>query len=237
MAKTDSDNRIGDLGGVRISMARLVHYGVVFIGSLLALLTLGFQMREFTIIAGALGVGIGFGLQSIINNFVSGLILLFERPVKVGDYIELGGQQAKIKKIGLRATIMQTPERSEIVVPNSDLISNQVINWTLSDQYAGIKIPVRVGCDANIPIVMQALLDCALEHPQVVDYPAPQALFREFGDSYLSLELRGWISDVDDWEPIKSELYQKIQCKFKVIGIQVPFPQHDLHLHMIGNPA
>lgn len=219
--------------GVRISMARLVHYGFVFIGVLLALMTLGVQFRELSIIAGALGVGIGFGLQGIINNFVSGLILLFERPIKVGDYIELGEQRAEIKKIGLRATVMQTPQRSEIVVPNSDLISNQVTNWTLSDQYVGIRIPVKVAHDSNVPIVTQALLDCAHEHAQVVEYPAPQALFREFGDYSLSFELRGWICEVDDWDLIKSELNHKIQRKFKTLKIQIPFPKQDLNLHLM----
>jgi len=220
--------------GVRISMARLVHYGFVFLGFVLALLTLGVQLRELTIIAGALGVGIGFGLQGIINNFVSGLILLFERPIKVGDYIELDGQQAEIKKIGLRATVVQTPERSEIVVPNSDLISNQVTNWTLSDQYAGIRISVGVACDADVPRVIQALLECAQEHTQVAEHPAPQALFRKFGESTLEFELRGWISEVDDWDRIRSELNQSINSKFRSLGIQIPFPQQDLHLHMAG---
>lgn len=220
--------------GVRISMARLIHYGFVFLGFLMALLTLGIQLREITIIAGALGVGIGFGLQGIINDFVSGLILLFERPVKVGDYIELDGQQAEIKKIGLRATVVQTPERSEIVVPNSDLISNQVTNWTLTDQYVGIKIPVDVAYDTDIPRVMQALLECAQEHVRVADNPAPQALFMGFGKSSIDVELRGWISEVDDMDQIKSDLYQEINRKFHSSGIRIPFPQHDLHIQMVG---
>ncbi len=223
--------------GVRISMARLVHYGFVFLGFFLAMLTLGVQLREFTIIAGALGVGIGFGLQGIVNNFVSGLILLFERPIKVGDHIELGEQRAEVKRIGLRATLVQTSDRSEIVVPNSDLISSQVTNWTLSDQYAGIRIPVGVAYGSDVPRVMQTLLDCAQEHVQVAENPAPQVLFMGFGESSLGFELRGWISEVDNMLQIKSELHQEIDRKFRSLEIQIPFPQQDLHLHMVGKSA
>jgi small-conductance mechanosensitive channel len=220
--------------GVRISIARLVHYGFIFIGFLLALLTLGVKLRDFTIIAGALGVGIGFGLQGIINNFVSGLILLFERPIKVGDHIEIGAQRAEIKNIGLRATVVQTPDRSEIVVPNSDLISKQVTNWTLSDQYAGIRIPVGVAYGSDVPHVMQTLLECAQEHAQVVAHPAPKVLFIGFGESSLDFELRGWIAEVNNMLQIKSELYQEIDRKFRSLDIRIPFPQHDLHVNVMG---
>ena len=223
--------------GARLSMARLVHYGFVFLGFLLAMLTLGVQLRDFTIIAGALGVGIGFGLQGIINNFVSGLILLFERPVKVGDYIELGGQRSEIKKIGLRATLVQTLDRSEIVVPNSDLISNQVTNWTLSDRYAGITIPVGVAYGSDVPRVMQTLLECAQGHARVVAHPAPKVLLMGFGESSLNFELRGWIAEVDDMLQIKSELHQEINRKFRSLEIQIPFPQQDLHVHVVENSA
>lgn len=219
--------------GVRISISRLVHYGFIFIGFLLALLTLGVELRDLTIIAGALGVGVGFGLQGIINNFVSGLILLFERPIKVGDYIELGGQRAEIKNIGLRATVVQTPDRSEIVVPNSDLVSKQVTNWTLSDQYAGIRISVGVAYGTDVSRVMQILLECTQEHNQVVAHPAPKVFFMGFGESSLDFELWGWIAEVDNMVQIKSELYQKINLKFKSLGISIPFPQHDVHVNVL----
>ena len=120
--------------GIGMSIARLVHYAIVLLGILLALATLGFELTNLTIIASALSVGIGFGLQTIVNNFVCGLILLFERPVKVGDIIQIGGEWATIRDIGLRATTIQTFDRSDIVVPNSDLITNQVTNWTLADR-------------------------------------------------------------------------------------------------------
>ncbi len=223
--------------GVRISMARLVHYGFVLLGFLLALLTLGVELRDLTIIAGALGVGIGFGLQGIVNNFVAGLILLFERPIKVGDCIELGEQRAEVKMIGLRATVVQTPDRSDIVVPNSDLISSQVTNWTLSDEYAGIRIPVRVAYGSDVSRVLQALLECAQEHPQVVEHPAAKAFFMGFGESSLRFELLGWISEIDHTLRIKSELNQEIVRKFASLQIQIPIPQQDLHLHMAEKTA
>lgn len=219
--------------GVRISMTKLVHYGFVFLGFLLALITMGFQLRDFTLIAGALGVGIGFGLQGIVHNFVSGLILLFERPIKVGDNIELDGQRVEIKKIGLRATLVMTPDRSEIVVPNSDLTSNKVTNWTLSDRCARIKIPLRVAYGSDVPCVMQTLLHCAQEHSQVTKHPAPQVLFMEFGENSLDFELRVWISEIDEMFQTRSELYQKIERKFRSLAIDIPFPQLDLHMHVV----
>ncbi len=217
--------------GVRISIARLIHYGFVSIGFMLALLALGVQFRDFTIIAGALGVGIGFGLQNIMNNFVSGLILLFERPIKVGDFIELEAQQVEIKKIGLRATVVQAFDRSEMVVPNSDLITNRVTNWTLSDELSGIKISVGVSLDSDVPRVMRTLLECAQAHTKLVSHPAPKVYFMGFGESTLDFELQGWIAEVENMIEIRSELYQEINRKFRSLEIQIPFPQRELHLN------
>ena len=218
--------------GVRISMTKLVHYAFVFLGFLLALITMGVQLRDFTLIAGALGVGIGFGLQGIVHNFVSGLILLFERPIKVGDNIELDGQRVEIKKIGLRATLVQTFDRSEIVVPNSELTSNKVTNWTLSDRCARIKIPLRVAYGSDVPCVMQTLLDCAQKHSQVTKHPAPQVLFMEFGENSMNFELRVWIAEIDDMFQTRSELFQEIEQRFRSLAIDIPFPQLDLHMHV-----
>ncbi|MFT5700943.1 MAG: potassium efflux system protein [Desulforhopalus sp.] len=223
--------------GVRISMARLVHYGFVFLGLLLALVTMGVQLRDFTLIAGALGIGIGFGLQGIVHNFVSGLILLFERPIKVGDNIELDKKRVVIKKIGLRATLVQTLDRSEIVVPNSDLTSNKVTNWTLSDRCARIRIPVGVAYGSDVPMVMKTLLETGQEHVQVATHPAPQVLFMQFGESSLDFELRIWISEIDTLVQTRSELYQEIDRKFRSLAIKIPFPQQDLHMHVVDKPT
>ena len=223
--------------GVRISIARLIHYGFVFVGFLLVLAALGVGLREITIIAGALGVGIGFGLQGIVNNFVSGLILLFERPVKVGDFVQLGEQWAEIKKIGLRATVVETLDRSEIVVPNSDLVSNQVTNWTLSHRMARLVIPVGVEYGSDVPLVMKTLLESAMASSKVMRMPEAQVLFVNFGESSLDFELRVWISNIDDRFSVKSQLHQEIDSRFRQAGIVIAFPQRDLHLRSVDKSA
>ncbi|HVO85172.1 MAG TPA: mechanosensitive ion channel domain-containing protein, partial [Syntrophobacteria bacterium] len=223
--------------GVRISISRLVHYGFVFAGCFLALITLGFEFREFAIIAGALGVGIGFGLQGIVNNFVCGLILLFERPIKVGDYIQLGEQWGEIKRIGLRSTLVRTFDNSEIVVPNSDLVSNQVTNWTLSDRKSRITLPVGVAYGSDVTLVMRTLLESVTSNPLVLKIPDPQVVFSGFGESSLDFRLFVWITDVDSRLRAQTEILQEIDRRFRELGIEIPFPQRDLHLRTVADSA
>ena len=216
--------------GVRHSIARLVHYVVSVAGFLLALSVLGFEISKITILLSALGVGIGFGLQGIVNNFVCGLILLFERPVRVGDIIEVGGEWAEIKRIGARATTVQTFDQSDIIVPNADLIANQVTNWTLSNRRARLKIPVGVAYGSDVSQVMEILLDCVHDHPKLVKSPAPQVLFLSFGDSALDFELRVVVLDANTRASVQSELHQEIDRRFREAKIEIAFPQQDLHL-------
>jgi small-conductance mechanosensitive channel len=223
--------------GVQLSMGRLLHYAIVLVGFLLALGILGVNFTNVTIIGGALGVGIGFGLQTIVNNFVSGLILLFERPVRVGDYIEIGGLWAEIKKIGLRATVVETFDRADVVVPNSDLISNQVTNWTRSNRLMRIRIPVGVAYGSDVPLVMKILLDCAEDNPSVVSTPKTQVFFRGFGESSLDFEIRLHILDIDSRFIVESEILQEIDRQFREAGVEIPFPQRDLHLRSVDEKA
>ena len=216
--------------GVRVSIGRLVHYVLVFLGFVLALLTLGFKFTELTILLSALGVGIGFGLQSIVNNFISGLILLFERPVRVGDIIELGGNWSEIKRIGLRSTTVQTFDQADVIVPNADLVTNQVTNWTLSNRQARLIIPVGVAYGSDVPLVMETLTTCARANSKVAQTPPPQVLFLGFGESSLDFELRVWVVDVGDRLTVKSELHQEIDRSFREAGIVIAFPQRDVHL-------
>jgi len=216
--------------GVQISITRLLHYALVFLGFLLALVALGLELTNLTILGGAFGIGVGFGLQAIVNNFASGLILLFERPIKTGDTIELGEQWGVIKKLGLRATIVQTYDNAEIVVPNSDLVSNQVTNWTLADRRVRIKIHVGVAYGSDVPLVMQTLTECAEKHALILQDPAPQVLFMGFGDSSLDFELRVWVADFGDRIIVLSDLHQEIDRKFRQSNIEIPFPQRDLHV-------
>jgi small-conductance mechanosensitive channel len=223
--------------GVQLSMARLIHYSVLLIGFVLLLNILGLDLTKLTIIGGALGVGIGFGLQAIVNNFASGLILLFERPIKVGDTIQIGDDLGEIKKLGLRATVVSTFDNAEIVIPNSDLITAPVTNWTLTGRQARVKIPVGVAYGSDIQKVLEILMSCAEEHPLVLSQPQPRALFLAFGSSSLDLELRVWTPDFSDRRQLQSELNQEIESEFSLADIEIPFPQTDLHLRSIDSQA
>lgn len=219
--------------GVRVSIARLVHYALIFIGFMLALIALGFEFTKLTIVLSALGVGIGFGLQSVVNNFVSGLILLFERPVRVGDFIEFGGKWAEIRNIGLRATTVQTFDQADVIIPNADLVSNQVINWTLSNRLVRLAIPVGVAYGSDIALVMETLRASAKDNSKVADAPAPQVLYLNFGESALEFELRVWVLDADNRLVVSSELHQEIDRMFREAKIEIAFPQQDLHLRSL----
>jgi small-conductance mechanosensitive channel len=221
--------------GVRLAMGRLIHYVILTAGFIVALSTLGFHLTELTIMLSALGVGIGFGLQSVVNNFVCGLILLFERPVRVGDYIEFGGQWAEIKRIGLRATIVQTFDQADVIIPNGDLVSNQVTNWTLSSRQVRLIVPVGVAYGSDVPLVMETLLACAKEHPMVSEIPSPQVLFLNFGESSLDFDLRVWVPDADIRLKTGSELRQEIDRRFREANIEISFPQRDLHLRSVDS--
>ena len=224
--------------GAQISIARLVHYALVLVGFLIALSTLGFELQNVTIIGGALGVGIGFGMQAIVNNFVSGLILLFERPIKVGDVIQLGdGKQGRVIHLGLRATTVQTFDRAEVVVPNGDLISSQVTNWTLGDRSMRLTVPVGVAYGSDVETVMRVLMAVATESDQVLKDPQPMVLFLNFGDSSLDFQLRVWISDFNDRRIIQSALIREIDRRFRLEGVEIPFPQRDMHLRSVDDDA
>jgi small-conductance mechanosensitive channel len=223
--------------GVQLSIARLVNYAILCIGCLVLLQVMGASLTSLTIFGGALSVGIGFGLQTIVNNFASGLILLFERPIKVGDTIQLATELGKVKKLGLRSTIIQTFDNAEIVIPNSDLISGQVTNWTLAERRARLKLSVGVAYGSDIEKVLKILLSVAEEHPMILATPPPRALLLDFGASSLDFELRVWVADFDDRRLVQSELNQEINSEFTDAGIEIPFPQTDLHLRTIDDEA
>jgi small-conductance mechanosensitive channel len=221
--------------GVRLSIAGLTHYVLVFIGLLIGLFALGFDLTKVTIVLSALGVGIGFGLQNIVNNFVSGIVLLMEQPVRVGDYIEVDGSWAEIKNIGLRATTVRTFDYADIIVPNADLMTNRVINWTLSTRVVRVTVPVGVAYGSDIELVMEKLLACARENPQVATIPEPQVLFLRFGDSALEFELRAWVWDADEKLRVTSDLHSHICRRFREAKIEIAFPQMDLHVRDIND--
>jgi potassium efflux system protein len=223
--------------GVGLSISKLIQYSLILVGFLLALGALGFTLTKITILGGAIGIGVGFGLQAIVNNFASGIILLFERPIRVGDMIQLVDLHCTVKKIGLRATVVASRDDADIVIPNSDLITNQVTNWTLSERRMRLRLPVGVAYGSDVPLVMGLLKEIAESNLSVLSDPPSSVLFLEFGDSSLNFELRVWIRDFIDRYRIQSELNQEIDRRFRSEGIQIPFPQRDLHVRSIDESA
>jgi small-conductance mechanosensitive channel len=216
--------------GVPGAVDVLCRYGVLLLGFLIALAAAGVDFSRVTLLISALGVGIGFGLQNLVNNFVSGLILVFEHPIQVGDHVDVGSLYGEVRKIGFRASILRTPDGADVIVPNSELIGSRVINWSLSDQLRRISIPVSVAYGTDPNRVMGLLVGVARKHPKVLADPAPAVVFERFGDSALSFTLLCW-SFVDAWFFARSELTIAINSAFKEAGIQIPFPQQDVHLH------
>jgi len=225
--------------GARDALVTILGYVMFLIAAMAGLSAAGFDFGNIAIVAGALSVGIGFGLQNIVNNFVSGLILLFERPVRKGDWIEVGGTEGYVKDIHIRSTIIQTFDRSDVIVPNSELISNQVTNWVLSSKSGRAIIPVGVAYGTDTEKVRDILLAIAEENEDVVKtgfMPKPVVLFREFGDSSLNFELRVFLHNVDSRLSVVSDINFAIDKAFKDAGIEIPFPQRDLHVKsMPGN--
>ena len=219
--------------GARDALVTIMGYILFLIAIMAGLSVAGFDFGNVAIIAGALSVGIGFGLQNIVNNFVSGLILLFERPIRKGDWIEVGGTEGVVKDIKIRSTIIQTFDRSDVIVPNSELISGQVTNWVLSSKTGRAIIPVGVAYGTDTEKVRDILLSIAEENDDVVKggyMPKPKVLFRAFGDSSLDFELRVFLHNVDNRLSIISDLNFAIDKAFREEGIEIPFPQRDLHV-------
>ncbi len=219
--------------GVRDAIKKLIHYAMVLVGLLFALSILGMKLQNFVVILGALGVGIGFGLQDIVNNFLSGLILLFERPVKVGDGVLIDGEYGTVAKIGLRSTVVETLDHAELIVPNAQIISQKVTNWTHSTRRVRLVVPVGVAYGSDIEKVITILGDAGRNNPDILKEPAPSPIFIAFGESSLDFELRVWIPNVDARPRVKSELLVDIDQQFRKAGVEIPFPQRDLHLRSV----
>ena len=221
--------------GIKESLKRLVHYGLFSFGFLVAVSMAGLDLQKITIVIGALGVGIGFGLQNIVNNFVSGLILLFERPVKVGDIINIDQDWGTITKIGLRSTVFETFDNSEIIVPNGDLIAQKVTNWTFTSKVVRAVLPVGVAYGSPLEKVLEILNKAAKEHPEVLSNPAPNSIFEGFGSSSIDFQLRFWVRTIDERLRIRTEVAVIVDRLFREENIVIAFPQMDLHLRSIDS--
>jgi small-conductance mechanosensitive channel len=217
--------------GVRIAVGTILRYVVVLIGLFIILQTLGIDLSSVTILAGALGVGIGFGLQNVTNNFVSGLIILFERPIKVGDRIEVADITGDVTKISMRATTITTNDNISIIVPNSEFISSTVINWSHTDRDIRLNIPVGVSYNEDPEKVKNVLLEVVDANQGVLQNPKPDVLFDEYDDSSINFSLRVWTSEyINRPGVLKSQLYYEIFKRFRKEGIEIPFPQRDIHI-------
>ncbi len=217
--------------GVRIAVGTIVRYLFVLIGLFVILQTLGIDLSSVTILAGALGVGIGFGLQNVTNNFVSGLIILFERPIKVGDRIEVGNISGDVNKISMRATQIITNDNISVIVPNSEFISSTVINWSHSDRNIRFNIPVGVSYNEDPEKIKKLLLEVADENSGVLKNPLSEVLFDKYDDSSINFNLRVWTTEyISKPQVLKSQLYYEIFKRFRTAGIEIPFPQRDIHI-------
>nr|WP_305067259.1 DUF3772 domain-containing protein [Mangrovivirga halotolerans] len=217
--------------GLKNSMMTLSNYFGILLAIILSLATIGIDFSKIAIIAGALSVGIGFGLQSIVSNFVSGLILLFERPIKIGDWVVVNSGEGYVKHIGARATHIQTFDQSTIIIPNSELISNSLTNWFFNNRRGRVIVPVGVAYSSDPEKVKNILTDVAMNHPSVLKVPPVTIYWSDFGDSSLNFEVRAFIKNYDEVLSVKTDLRFAIFQKLKEEGVTIPFPQRDVNFY------
>lgn len=216
--------------GLPHTISTIIKYTLITVGVMIAVSAAGMELSSLAVIIGAFGVGIGFGLQNIFNNLVSGLILLFERPLQIGDTIEVGTLIGKVKSIGIRSSNIQTFDGAEVIVPNGQLISNEVINWTLSDQQRRIEAIIGVSYSSDPHFVQKLLMGILEEHEEIMQDPKPSVFFHELADSSLNFRMLFWTRSYSEWQRIRSEIIFKAFDVLKENDIEIPFPQRDLHL-------
>lgn len=216
--------------GLRYTLSRITYYIIVSIGVLVSFQFVGIDLSSLAVIFGLLSVGIGFGLQNITNNFISGLIVLFERPISVGDRVEVAGIEGDVLEINIRSTKIRTLNNISIIVPNQEFVGSNVINYSHGDPSFRLDIEVGVSYSSNMDSVLSALEEVAHDHPKVMKMPKPQIHFTSFGDSSWDMQLRVWIPNVKERYIIRNEINQAIVRKFDARDIEIPFPQRDLHV-------
>lgn len=222
-------SRTGFTPGARYTMRTLLSYVIVGTGIVAALTTLGLKWSQLQWLIAALGVGIGFGLQEIVANFISGLIILFERPIRVGDVVTVGDKDGTVTKIRIRATTILDFDGKELLVPNKEFITGRLLNWTLSDSNIRLVIPVGIAYGSDVGDALRILGDIAEENPAVLDDPAPSIIFENFGDNAVELTARFFITSFDDYWPINTQVRREIYKRFAEADIAIAFPQRDVH--------
>lgn len=216
--------------GLSYTLSRVTYYTIVSIGVLVSFQFVGIDLSSLAVIFGLLSVGIGFGLQNITNNFISGLIVLFERPISVGDRVEVGGVEGDVIEINIRSTKIRTLNNISIIVPNQEFVGSNVINFSHGDPSFRLDVEVGVSYSSNLDTILNALEEVANSHPKVMKMPKPQIHFKSFGDSAWDMQLRVWIPNVKERYSIRNEINQAIVRKFDELDIEIPFPQRDLHV-------
>ena len=216
--------------GTRYTFRRIIELAFILIGAIIAFQSIGINLSGLAVIFGLLSVGIGFGLQNITSNFVAGLILLFERPIKVGDRVTVGGVEGDVMDINIRSTTVRSLNNIDIIVPNSEFVSSQVVNWSHGDRKIRLDIEVGVSYQSDLDAVLRSLREVALGNPEILRDPEPDVHLREFGDSSWNMRLRIWIDDPKRHPVVRSDINCAIVRKFRENGVEIPFPQRDLHL-------
>jgi potassium efflux system protein len=227
-------NRLSLDGGARYAVHSLLRYGITAIGIIVTLGAVGLSWSGIQWLVAALSVGLGFGLQEIVANFICGLIILFERPFRVGDVVTIGDQTGRVARIQIRATTVTDWDRRELIVPNKEFITGKLINWSLSDPITRVVVPVGVAYGSDTRETEKLLLKIARENLMVLRQPEPSALFLGFGDNSLNFELRVFVSGLDNRLPVIHQLHLAIEREFRKAGINIAFPQRDIHLDTLA---
>lgn len=216
--------------GLQFTLLRLTQYIVIFIGMVVAFQFIGIDLSGLAVILGFLSVGIGFGLQNITSNFIAGLILLFERPIKVGDRVTVGNTEGDVENITIRSTTIKSLNNISIIVPNSDFITATVTNWSHGDSRIRVDMNIGVSYNSDLDLVINTLKDIAKDNHDVLPAPEPEVHLSEFGDSAWNMKLRFWIEHPQRYYYIRSEINCEIVRRFRKNNIEIPFPQRDLHI-------
>lgn len=215
---------------ITYTLSKLVQYAIIVLGSIFGFQFIGIDLSGLTVIFGLLSVGIGFGLQNLTSNFISGLIVLFERPISIGDRVIVSGIEGDISDISIRATTIVTLDNKRIIVPNEKFISSEVINMTHGDRKLRLDLPVGVSYSSDLDVVIKALEEVASESKSVMKSPKAEVHFTNFGDSSWDMELRVWINNAKSHPSVRTELNMAIVRKFREHKVEIPFPQRDLHV-------
>lgn len=216
--------------GARASFVNIVIYAFWILAIYTGINILGINLSSLAFMAGALGIGIGFGLQNIVNNFVSGIILLFDPSIQVGDMVQMGDDWGMVSRINIRTTIVQNFDNASLIIPNSQMLSNKITNWSFQDPKVRRQVDVGVAYGSDVQLARKLLLQIAEEMPEVLGDPAPWVDFMDFGDSALIFRIRFWISSPDYWLTAPTEFRFRIDEEFRKHGIEIAFPQQDIHI-------